>query len=199
MKTRNLIFSGLATLSVVAGGLFSGITASGTALSATSIHSTSNTSSSSGTSESLDSSSTTDTGTSSSGTTSSGTASSETTSSETTSSEDSTTGTSSGTASSSSTESSAESGTYTGSAYNTRWGAVQVEVTIANGEITDVTTLSYPSNDGRSVMISQRAIPTLRTQVLAAQSADIQGVSGATYTSAGYASSLQSALDQANF
>lgn len=72
-------------------------------------------------------------------------------------------------------------------------------MTIANGKITDVTTLASPDNDGRSMMISQRAIPTLRSQALSAQSANIQGVSGATYTSEGYAASLQSALDKANF
>lgn len=76
---------------------------------------------------------------------------------------------------------------------------MQVSVTIADGKITDVTTLAAPDNDGRSMMISQRAIPTLRSEVLSAQSADVRSVSGATYTSAGYLSSLQSALDKANF
>ncbi|GAB2905207.1 hypothetical protein GCM10027027_21060 [Neomicrococcus lactis] len=76
---------------------------------------------------------------------------------------------------------------------------MQVSVTIADGKITDVTTLAAPDNDGRSTMISQRSIPTLRSEVLSSQSTDVQSVSGATYTSEAYLSSLQSALDKANF
>ena len=88
------------------------------------------------------------------------------------------------------------SGTFTGTSVQTRFGAVQVQVTVANGSITDVTALQLTDKDQRSVSISNRAAPVLRQEVLAAQSANVQGVSGATYTSDAYLSSLQSALDQ---
>jgi len=90
-------------------------------------------------------------------------------------------------------------GTYTGSVVNTRFGTVQVSVTLAGGSITDVTALKLTDEDGRSVQISNRAAPILREEVLAAQSADVSTVSGATYTTEGYLTSLQSALDQAGF
>jgi uncharacterized protein with FMN-binding domain len=89
------------------------------------------------------------------------------------------------------------SGTFTGAAAQTRFGDVQVQITVESGSITDVVALQLTDQDPRSVSISNRAAPVLRQQVLAAQSADVQGVSGATYTSEGYLSSLQSALDQA--
>jgi len=91
----------------------------------------------------------------------------------------------------------AASGTYTGAAAATRFGNVQVQITVAAGTITDVTALQLTNHDQRSVSISNRAAPVLRQQVLAAQSANVQGVSGATYTTDGYLTSLQSALDQA--
>ena len=78
-----------------------------------------------------------------------------------------------------------------------RFGPVQVQVTIAGGQITDVTPLALPTG-GRSGRISSYAAPTLRSEVLNAQSAAIDIVSGATYTSAAYSQSLQSALDQAH-
>ena len=80
---------------------------------------------------------------------------------------------------------------------NTRYGAVQVQVSVANGTITDVIALQLTDRDGRSAQISNRAAPLLRSEVLTAQSASVQIVSGATYTSEGYLTSLQSALDQA--
>ena len=86
-----------------------------------------------------------------------------------------------------------------GSAASTRYGDVQVEVTITNGKITDVEAIEYPNQDPRDQQINSDAIPQLQAQVLAAQSADIAGVSGATYTTEGYITSLQSALDAANF
>ncbi|KJC62988.1 FMN-binding protein [Agreia bicolorata] len=89
------------------------------------------------------------------------------------------------------------SGTFTGSVSRTRYGNVQVQITVANGSITDVTALQLTNDGGKSVSISNRAAPVLRTEVLKAQSANVQSVSGATYTSEGYLSSLQSALDQA--
>ncbi len=76
------------------------------------------------------------------------------------------------------------------------YGLVQVKVTMTGKKITDVTPLSLPRG-GRSGDISQYAAPQLRREALSAQSAHIDTVSGASYTSAGYASSLQSALDQA--
>lgn len=89
------------------------------------------------------------------------------------------------------------SGTFTGASESTRFGTVQVQITVDNGTITDVTALQLTDKDQRSVSISNRAAPVLRQEVIAAQSANVQGVSGATYTSDGYLSSLQSALDQA--
>ncbi|TFB81263.1 FMN-binding protein [Cryobacterium flavum] len=76
---------------------------------------------------------------------------------------------------------------------------MQVSVTIANGAITEVTPLQLTNRGGRSVAISNQAAPILRSEVLAAQSASVQNVSGATYTTQGYLRSLQSALDMAGF
>lgn len=90
-------------------------------------------------------------------------------------------------------------GTYTGASVNTRFGSVQVSVTIAGGSITDVTALHLTDADGRSVQISNRAAPLLRSEVIASQSANVSNVGGATYTSQGYLTSVQSALDQAGF
>lgn len=93
----------------------------------------------------------------------------------------------------------ANDGTYAGSAVSTRFGDVQVQVTISGGAITDVTALQLTDHDGRSIQISNRAEPVLREAVLQAQSASVSMVSGATYTSAAYLRSLQSALDQAGY
>ena len=90
-------------------------------------------------------------------------------------------------------------GTYTGSSVSTRFGNVQVAVTIAGGAVTDVVALHLTDQDGRSVQISNRAAPILRSEVLAAQSANVSNVSGATYTTRAYESSVQSALDLAGF
>ncbi|MDQ0674763.1 uncharacterized protein with FMN-binding domain [Pseudarthrobacter siccitolerans] len=106
---------------------------------------------------------------------------------------------SSGTSSSSgSTSSSGSSGTYKGTAVQTRFGPVQVQITVANGKITDVTALQLTNTDGKSIQISNRAAPLLKSKVLAAQSADVQTVSGATITSDAYLTSLQAAIDAAN-
>ena len=86
-----------------------------------------------------------------------------------------------------------------GSAVDTNYGPVQVEVTIANKKITKVTVPQYPTGSGRDAEINSYAIPQLTAEVLSAQSANIDGVSGATYTSQGFQASLQSALDAANF
>jgi uncharacterized protein with FMN-binding domain len=87
--------------------------------------------------------------------------------------------------------------TVTGDEAQTRWGPVQVKVTVAGGKITEVTAVEYPTENPRDQQINSYALPQLRTEALAAQSADIDTVSGATYTSDGYKQSLQSALDSA--
>jgi Uncharacterized protein conserved in bacteria len=89
------------------------------------------------------------------------------------------------------------SGQLTGSTVQTPFGAVQVQVTLQNGRITDVQALQMPGDQRRSQQISQYAVPQLRSEVLQAQGAQVDTISGATYTSEGYAQSLQSALDQA--
>ncbi|MEV7758799.1 FMN-binding protein [Microbacterium sp. NPDC089180] len=88
-------------------------------------------------------------------------------------------------------------GTYTGSSANTRYGPVQVQITVSGGSITDVQVPEYPSSNGRDQQINSRALPTLMQETIQAQSAQVDMVSGATYTSTGYRTSLQSALDQA--
>ena len=93
----------------------------------------------------------------------------------------------------------AQAGTFTGAVVQTQVGNMQVSVTVANGAITEVTPLQLTNRGGRSVDISNQAAPILRSEVLAAQSAKVQNVSGATYTSEGYLRSLQSALDTAGF
>ncbi|MFC6238957.1 FMN-binding protein [Longivirga aurantiaca] len=103
---------------------------------------------------------------------------------------------SSSSGSSSSGSTTAADGTYTGDVVDVGqgYGNVQVEITVAGGRIVDVTALETPQNDRRSSQISSVAIPYLVDQALTAQSADVAGVSGATYTSGGFASSLKSAL-----
>ena len=88
-------------------------------------------------------------------------------------------------------------GTVDGAVVGTRWGPVQVQVTISGGVITDVAALQLPSGDRHSLDISRRVEPVLRSAALAAQSARIDVLSGATYTSTAYAQSLQAALDAA--
>lgn len=87
--------------------------------------------------------------------------------------------------------------TIAGPTVSTRFGSVQVSVTVDGSQITDVIALQLPDGDRRSSSISSRAEPVLRSQALQAQSAAIDGVSGATYTSEAYAQSLQAALDGA--
>lgn len=89
-------------------------------------------------------------------------------------------------------------GTFTGSAVNTRYGPVQVQITVSGGAIVDVQAIEYPTENSKDRQINERAVPQLVSETLAAQTADIQFVSGATYTSQGYLTSLQSAIDQAN-
>lgn len=89
-------------------------------------------------------------------------------------------------------------GTYVGGSDTNRWGTVQVQVVYTGGQITDVQILQYPNGDRNSVRISQAALPRLITEALQSQSADVNTVSGATYTSKSYRISLQSAVDAAN-
>lgn len=88
--------------------------------------------------------------------------------------------------------------TYTGQTADTPYGPVQVEIWVSGGRITDVQALQLPNDTPRSQEISSYAGPQLRQEALQAQSANIDTVSGATYTSDGYRQSLQSALDQAH-
>lgn len=86
---------------------------------------------------------------------------------------------------------------FTGSSVSTEYGPVQVEISIVESRITAVSAIDFPSSDPRSDQINATAIPALEEQTLAAQSAAIDGVSGASYTSAGFIESLQSALVKA--
>jgi uncharacterized protein with FMN-binding domain len=99
----------------------------------------------------------------------------------------------------SSSTSTAGSGTATGDAVSTQYGDAQVRVTIKNGKIVTIEALQLQGNDPRSVQISSSAAPILQQEALSAQTADIDAVSGATFTSASYAQSLQSALDKLGF
>jgi len=95
------------------------------------------------------------------------------------------------------TTSGVKSGTFTGTAESTQFGDVQVQAVVSGGKLTNVVVLQVPDRGGYEDQIVQVAVPELKTEALSAQSANIDVVSGATYTSQGYAESLQSALDQA--
>lgn len=86
--------------------------------------------------------------------------------------------------------------TVTGSVVDTRFGPVQVQITVSGTTIAAATALQYPDGDNRSARINQAAVPVLEQETISAQSAAINAVSGASYTSQGYVQSLQSALDQ---
>lgn len=105
-----------------------------------------------------------------------------------------TTGTTSGTTGSTS---ALKDGTYTGASQQTRFGDVQVSVTISGGKVTDVQALQLTDREQRSAQISNYAAPILRQEVLDSQSANVSNVNGATYTTDGYLASVQSGLDQA--
>ncbi|HEY3478263.1 MAG TPA: FMN-binding protein [Amycolatopsis sp.] len=90
------------------------------------------------------------------------------------------------------------SATFTGGAADTRYGPVQVRITVSGGKITDAQAVEYPQESGRDVRINSAAVPVLNQETLQAQSAQIDTVSGATYTSEGYQQSLQSAIDAAH-
>ncbi|MEV4988671.1 FMN-binding protein [Pseudarthrobacter sp. LMD1-1-1.1] len=188
MKIRGTVAAALASAGILLAGWQTGTQAGGISTVASSTTATGTTGA---------------TGTGASGTGSSGSAgsssSSGTAGSSGSSSSSGTTG-SSGSASSgsSSSSNSSASGTYKGNTVQTRFGPVQVQITVANGKITDVTALQLTNTDGKSIQISNRAAPLLRSKVLAAQSANVQTVSGATITSDAYLTSLQAALDAAN-
>lgn len=88
-------------------------------------------------------------------------------------------------------------GTYVGASNSNRWGSVQVQVVYSGGQVSDVQILQYPDGERKSVRINESALPTLVSEALSAQSADVNTVSGATYTSKSYRISLQSAIDTA--
>jgi uncharacterized protein with FMN-binding domain len=88
-------------------------------------------------------------------------------------------------------------GTFNGNPIYVDYGNVELSIVVSGGKITDVKVLDSPSDHSRSVQINKSALPKLRAEALAAQSADIDTVSGATYTSSGYKLSLQSAIDRA--
>jgi uncharacterized protein with FMN-binding domain len=119
------------------------------------------------------------------------------------------TGSSSGTSSSSEpsttssssagkTTSSGSSGTYTGESVDTRWGPVQVQITVKNGKITAAQAVVFPQENPRDQEINAFAVPQLNSEAVQAQSGNIDAVSGATVTSDGYIQSLQSAVDKAH-
>jgi len=177
VRTRALILASAASATALLAGWQLGALGSATAPVAESTQSTDDTGA-------------TDTSASSSGTDTSGTSP---TSSDPAAPTDSTT-TDTSTATAPSTD-----GTYAGTTVSTRFGDVQVQVTISGGAISDVTALQLTDHDGRSVAISNQAEPILRDEVLQAQSASVSMVGGATYTSAAYLQSLQAALDEAGF
>ncbi|MCU1424609.1 MAG: FMN-binding protein [Microbacteriaceae bacterium] len=115
----------------------------------------------------------------------------------TTTSQPTASGSTDSSASTANSSTSSNDGTYTGDSVSTRFGDVQVQITVSGGALTDVTALQLTDHDGKSVQISNRAAPVLRSEVLQAGSANVNTVSGATYTSDAYLTSLQSALDQA--
>lgn len=88
-------------------------------------------------------------------------------------------------------------GTYTGSPGDAYYGNIQVKVTISGGKITDVVFLQYPNDRQNSVYINQQAMPYLKQEAIAAQSAQVDIVSGATDSSQAFIQSLGSALNQA--
>lgn len=92
----------------------------------------------------------------------------------------------------------AAAGTFTGQAINTRYGPVQVQITVESGKITKSVVTQVPWTDRKDQEINSQAVPILNSEAVAAQSANIDMVSGATYTSEAYLQSLQSAIDQAH-
>ncbi|MCR6492450.1 FMN-binding protein [Cellulomonas sp. P24] len=88
-------------------------------------------------------------------------------------------------------------GTFTGQSADTPYGPVQVKITVTGGKFTDVNAIVLPHGNSYDEQVDQYAVPVLAKEAVAAQSAKVSMVGGATYTSTGYLQSLQSALDQA--
>ena len=97
------------------------------------------------------------------------------------------------------TSSGTSSGTATGDAVDTQYGSAQVRVTVKNGKIVKIQALQLQDNDPHSQQISSSAAPVLQQEAMTKQTADVDAVSGATYTSASYTQSLQSALNKLGF
>jgi len=87
--------------------------------------------------------------------------------------------------------------TVTGNSVDTRYGPVQVRLTITNGTISNAAAIAYPQEQLMDQQINAQAVPILQQETVTAQNAHIDAVSGATFTSDGYIQSLQSALDKA--
>jgi len=85
-------------------------------------------------------------------------------------------------------------GNYTGSVEDAFYGNVQVSATVSGGKLTDVTFLQYPNSHSDSVMINQQAMPLLRQEAIQKQTAQVDIISGATFTSQAFIQSLASAL-----
>jgi uncharacterized protein with FMN-binding domain len=105
--------------------------------------------------------------------------------------------TSSSSAKSSSSSASSATKTVTGDAVDTQYGPVQVRITVRNGKVASATAIEYPAQDPRDAQINAYAIPVLQQESVGATNANLDMVSGATFTSEGYLQSLQSALDKA--
>jgi uncharacterized protein with FMN-binding domain len=106
-------------------------------------------------------------------------------------------GSGSGSGGSTTSSASKTSKTVAGDVVQTIYGPIQVTITVKSGKITAVNVPTYPNGSGRDMEINSYALPQLVQETLSANSAKIDGVSGATYTSQGYVSSLQSAIDKA--
>lgn len=106
-------------------------------------------------------------------------------------------GTNSGSMPSTTASTNYKDGNYTGSVADAFYGNIQVAVTIQSGKITDVKFLQYPNDRQNSLLINQQAMPLLKQETIQAQSAHIDGVTGATDTSQAFVQSLASALSQA--
>ena len=90
------------------------------------------------------------------------------------------------------------SGTFTGDVADTRWGPVQVQIVVRDGKIVSATAVQFPNGNGHDQEINAYAIPQLQQATVSAGNAQFDSISGATVTSDGYKTSLQSALDKAH-
>lgn len=88
-------------------------------------------------------------------------------------------------------------GTYTGSVANAFYGNVQVQVSISGGKITNIHFLQYPNDNPNSQYINSQATPYLKQEALQVQSANVNAITGATFTSQAFVQSMTSALNQA--